>query len=85
MRRNVHCVEPGLLLPKHLLDPADFLLDFAGEFLALAFGYHVGIVRDPTHFFFSYTFDFMKLAFNLILRARFHGVLASPELNVQIR
>jgi hypothetical protein len=45
----------------------------------LAFGYHVGIVRDPTHFFFGFTFDFMKLAFNLILRARFHGVLASPE------
>jgi hypothetical protein len=73
------CVEPGLLLPKHLFDPADFLLDFAGEFLALAFRYHVGIVRDPTHFFFSFTFDFMKLAFNPILRARFHGVLASPE------
>jgi len=42
-------------------------------------GYHVGIVRDPTHLSLAFTFDFMKLAFNLILRARFHGVLASPE------
>jgi hypothetical protein len=56
-------------------------LDFAGEFFALAFSRQVGVVRDLTHFLFNGPFDFMKLAFNLVFRARLHRILpAFPEL-----
>jgi hypothetical protein len=61
-----------LLLFEHLLNLADFLLDFAGEFFVLAVGLQVSVVRDLSRFLFDLTFQFMNLAFDLILRARFH-------------
>jgi hypothetical protein len=61
-----------LLLFEHLLNLADFLLDFAGEFFVLAVGLQVSVVRDLSHFLFNLAFQFMNLAFDLIVRARFH-------------
>ena len=60
----------------YLFNPADFLLDYACEFFVLAFGHQVGIVRGLSRFLLNCAFYFMKLAFDLILRARFH--LFSP-------
>src|ERR1017187_1765872 len=60
------------LLPEHLFNLADFLLDFAGEFLVLAFGHQVGIIRDLSRFLFSFPLHFMNAAFDLIRRAQFH-------------
>src|ERR1035437_8712076 len=54
-----------LLLFEHLLNLADFLLDFA-------VGLQVSVVRDLSHFLFNLAFQFMNLAFDLIVRARFH-------------
>src|ERR1035437_9091138 len=67
---------PVQLLFEHLLNLADFLLEFAGEFFVLAVGLQVSVVRDLSRFLFNLTFQFMKLAFELILRTRFH--LFSP-------
>jgi hypothetical protein len=53
-------------------------LDFASEFFALAFGLQVGVVRDLSGLLLNIAFQFMKLAFDLILRARFYWV--SPLL-----
>jgi hypothetical protein len=82
-----HCVqaelralrrEPLYLLLEYLFNLADFLLDFAGEVFVLAFGRQVGVVRDLSGFLFNAAFQFTKLSFDLILRARFH--LVSPLL-----
>jgi hypothetical protein len=51
---------------------ADFLLNFAGDFLAAAFGFQVGVVRDLSGRLFDVALQFMKLAFDLIFRARVH-------------
>jgi hypothetical protein len=51
-------------------------LDFAAEFFVLAFGFQVGVVRSLSGCLFDAAFQFMKLAFDLIFRARFH--LVSP-------
>jgi hypothetical protein len=67
-----HFVHGDLLLLKHFFNLADFLLDFAGDLFSLAFGRQVGVVRNLSHLLFSSTFDFMKLAFDLILRTWFH-------------
>jgi hypothetical protein len=40
----------------------------------LALGFQVGVVCDLSGFLFDVAFQFMKLAFDLILRARFHLV-----------
>jgi hypothetical protein len=53
-------------------------LDFACEFFVLAFAFQVGVVRDLSGFLFNVAFQFMKIAFDLILRARFH--LVTPLL-----
>jgi hypothetical protein len=66
--------EPVHLLLEYLFNLADFLLDFAAEFFVLAFGFQVGVVRDLSGFLFDVAFQFMKLAFDLIFRARFHLV-----------
>jgi hypothetical protein len=71
--------EPLYLLLEYLFDLADFPLDFAGEFFDLAFGFQVGVIRDLSGFLFNVAFQLMKLAFDLILRARFHSV--SPLLS----
>jgi hypothetical protein len=62
------------LLVEQLFNLADFLLDLACELFDLAFGLQVGIVRYLACFLFDCAFHFMKLASNLILRARFHPV-----------
>jgi hypothetical protein len=64
--------EPVHLLLDHLFNLADFLLDFAGDFFGLAFGLQVGVVRDLSGCLFDVAFQFMKLAFDLIFRARVH-------------
>src|ERR1700733_5686740 len=46
-RSYVHCAErPFHLLLEYLFNLAYFLLDFAGEFFFLAFGFNGGIARD---------------------------------------
>jgi hypothetical protein len=67
-----------LLLLEYFFNLADFLLDLAGEFFVLAFGRQIGVVRDLSGFLDNLAFQFMKLAFDLIRRARFH--LVSPLL-----
>ena len=62
------------LLLDHLLNLADLLLDFSGEFFVSAFGFQVGVARDLSGCLFDVAFQFMKLAFDLIFRARFHLV-----------
>jgi hypothetical protein len=61
-----------LLLLEYLFNLADLLLDFAGEFFVLAFGFQVGVVRDLSGGLFDAAFQFMKLALDLIFVARFH-------------
>jgi hypothetical protein len=51
-------------------------LHFAGDVFVLAFGRQCGVVRDLSGFLFDVAFHFMKLALDLIFRARFH--LCSP-------
>jgi hypothetical protein len=64
----VPCAENrSILLLEYFFNLADFLLNFAGEFFVLAFGLQVGVVRDLSGFFFNVAFQFMKLAFDLIL------------------
>src|ERR1022692_2973880 len=79
------CLQPELcalrrelvhLLFEYLFNLAGFLLDFAGEFFVLAFGFQVGVARDLSGCLFDVAFQFMKLAFDLIFRTRFH--LVSP-------
>jgi len=72
-RSHVHCAETDSLLLEHLFNLADFLLDFAGEIFVLAFGRKGGVVRDLSRFLFNFSFQFVKLAFDLIRRARFHA------------
>jgi len=49
--------EPVHLLLEYLFNLADFLLDFAGEFFVLAFGFQVGVVRDLSGCFFDVAFQ----------------------------
>src|SRR5579863_4429431 len=64
------------LLLQDRFNLADFLLDFAREFLVLAFGCQVGIVRELSSLLLRLALQFMELALGLILRARFH--VSSP-------
>src|SRR5580704_13043973 len=73
-RGSIRCRRSLLL--EYLFNLADFPLDFAGEFFVLAFGFQVGVVRSLSGCLFDAAFQFMKLAFDLIFRARFH--LVSP-------
>jgi hypothetical protein len=71
----VHCAANRfILLLEYLFNLADFLLDFAGEFFVLAFGFQVGVVRDLSGGLFDAAFQFMKLALDLIFLTRFHLV-----------
>jgi hypothetical protein len=63
-----------ILLLEYLFNLADFLLDFAGDFFVLAFGFQVGVVRDLSGCLFDVAFQFMKLALDLIFLAQFHRV-----------
>jgi hypothetical protein len=63
------------LLLKNRFNLADFLLDFSGKFFVLAVGCQAGIVRELSRFLFGLAFQFMQLAFDLIVRARFHVFL----------
>ena len=65
------------MLFEYLFNLADFLLDFAGEVLLLAFGLKVRVAYNLSHFLFNLTFHLVKVAFDLIRRARFH--LFSPR------
>jgi hypothetical protein len=66
-------LRPAYLLLKHLLNLPDFPLDLTGELFGLAFSLQVGVRRDLPCFLFDLPFQLMKLAFDLILRARFHA------------
>jgi hypothetical protein len=66
------------LLLEHPLDLADFLLHLARELLVLAIRRQVGVVCDPAGLLFGFAFHFVKSAFDLILRARFHHYLLLP-------
>jgi hypothetical protein len=69
----VHCAANRfILLLEHLFNLADFLLDFAGDFFVLAFGFQVGVVRDLSGCLFDVAFQLMNLALDLIFFARFH-------------
>ena len=65
-RRSIHS------LLEHSFNLPDFLEDFASELLVLAVGLELGAVRQLPRLLFGFTSNFMKLAFDLILRARFH-------------
>src|ERR1700680_2884891 len=63
---------PAHQLLKHLFNLPDLLLDFACELLRLAFVRQIRVVGGLPCFFFHFAFQFVKLAFELVLRARFH-------------
>src|ERR1035441_9835771 len=48
--------EPVHLLLDYPFNLADFLLDLAGEFFALAFGFQIGVVCDLSGFLFDVAF-----------------------------
>jgi hypothetical protein len=60
----------GLFL-EDFLDLADLLLDRAGKFLDLALGSQIGAIRNLSGLLLCRAFEFVKRAFDLILRARF--------------
>jgi len=62
----------GSLLLEHLFNLADLLLNFAGELLVLAFSRQVWAVRGLSNLLFGFALHFVKLAFDLVLAARFH-------------
>src|ERR1022692_2499443 len=66
---------PNLLL-EYFFDLPDLFFNFPGPVFGFAFSLQVGIVRDFARLLFDFAFHFMKLAFNLIFRTRFH--LFSP-------
>jgi hypothetical protein len=72
LRELPHTPSPADLLLKNLFNLPDFLLDLTGELFDLAFSGQVGVVRDLSRFLLNFAFHFMKLACDLILRARFH-------------
>jgi hypothetical protein len=66
---------PHLVL-EHFFDRSDFFLNLAGKLFVLACFLQPGIVGDLARFLFDLPFHFMKLAFDLVFRTRFH--LLSP-------
>ena len=62
------------LLPQNLLDLADLFLNFAGCLFVFPFGFQLGIHADFSDDLLQLTLCFVKLAFRLILRARFNGI-----------
>ena len=74
------------LLLEHLFNLADFLLDFARQLLVLACSRQFRVVRNLPRLLFSFAFHFMKAAFDLIRRARFHHVLSSflSKLSIEV-
>jgi hypothetical protein len=72
---NTSMYDASLSLPsQNLLDLAYLFLNFAGYLFGLAFGLQIGIVNDLPGYFLDFTLCFMKLAFCLVLRTRFHGI-----------
>jgi hypothetical protein len=69
---------PVHLFLEYLFNLADLFLDFAGDSLVLAFGCQAGVAGDLSRRLFNRALHLMKLAFDLIRRARFH--LFSPLL-----
>ena len=74
MQGGVPWAEPGPLLPKHLLDLPDLLLDFASDLFRVTFVRQIGVVRDLSGLFFHFALQLMKRAFDLVFRALFHLV-----------
>jgi osmotically-inducible protein OsmY len=80
------------LRAENLFNLADLLLDFASEFLVLAFSRQVRVVRHLSRLLFGFALHFMKLAFELVLRALFHlfllfsstGNLGNPIPNAPV-
>jgi hypothetical protein len=63
---------PGRLLLEHFFNLTHFLLDLTAKLLNFAFSLHIGIVDDVAGHLLDLALDFMKLAFDLIFRARIH-------------
>jgi hypothetical protein len=68
------CAAPATahLFLKHFFDLAKFLLNLSGEFLILPFGFQGRVVRQLSDFLLHPTFDLVKRAFDLIVRALCH-------------
>jgi len=66
---------------KHLLDLADFLLDFSGELFVLTLCLQVRLVHDLASLLFHCACDFVNSAFELIFGTWFH--LSYPYLTVE--
>jgi hypothetical protein len=60
------------LLLEDLFYLADLFLDLAGDIFHFAFSFQVGIVGDLTGRLLDFALHFVKLAFDLIVRARIH-------------
>jgi len=63
------------LLLEHLFNLPDFLLDIAGDLLCLAFVCQIRVAGDLSYLCFHIALHFVKLALDLIRRARFHVFL----------
>jgi hypothetical protein len=62
----------GFSLLEHLFDLPDLLFNFASILFGLASILQARIIRDFACRLFDFAFHFIKIAFNLILRARVH-------------
>lgn len=60
------------LLPENFFDVADFILDFATDFLGCAAIFHVGIAGGASSFFFHRAFSLVDLPFDFVFCARVH-------------
>jgi hypothetical protein len=65
---------PLSLLSQNLFDFTDLFLNFAGYLFGFAFALQLGIIGDFPGYFLDFTLCFVKLAFCLVLRTRFHGI-----------
>ena len=65
-------LEVERLLSHGLFNLADKVLHFPGNLFRVAIRRHVGVVGNFSGLLLDCAFDFVKLAFCLILRARFH-------------
>jgi hypothetical protein len=68
--------KPYPLFFEDSLYPANCFLDFPGYFVALAFGFQVGVVRQSSYLLFNLTLHFVNLARNLILGTWLHVVVS---------
>jgi hypothetical protein len=66
--------DTSLVIPK-LLDLTDFSLNLAGYLFNGTFRFHLWIIAQITGDLLDLPFHFVKLAFHLVFRARFHVII----------